>query len=212
MVLLITGAEELPRSPVRVPWVRVPGEGVVIMAVLCAVGCADKGITLGPGLARATSAAGGKEASSFGPTIGVRMGAGAGTGVMASADLQPFRVQNPVRDEAHRILFAMPMLALGNRDLYVAGGLGLGFFYFTGKDCICGLDAGLALGGSIGLPSIDLRGRRLSAELLWRGAVTSDFELDGSIVGIQLGWPIASGLRPATEARHRSPAKAVEGL
>ena len=163
---------------------------LVLITVCAAVGCAGKGITAGPGLAIAKSSAGGGSNTSVGLVAGLRFGVGSGSGLITSLDLQPFRVQNPARDEAHRILFLIPMLRLGNERFFVAGGLGSANFHFTGADCICGHDGGLALGLSLGTDGVRLGETPLSVEVFWRGGVTSDFELEGSLMGLQLGWQI----------------------
>ncbi len=166
---------------------------LAVVVLAGTAGCAGRGVTVGPGLAQATSSAGGRAESALGPIVSLRAGVGEGIGFATSLDLQPFRVRNPARDEAHRILYLMPMLSLGNGEVFVLGGLGLGVFHFTGADCVCGPDAGPAVGASLGLASLDVRGTPVSVEVLWREAVTGDSELNGRILGIQVGWPISGG-------------------
>lgn len=115
-------------------------------------------------------------------TVGLGI-AGAGMRWLLEAEGQPFKVQNPVLDEAFRALYVLAGFQVGLLGLYVRPGVGIGALFFTGEEAFEDTDVGPAVGISAGY-EIPLTG--LAIEGIARWAISSDAELDARLYGIQL--------------------------
>jgi hypothetical protein len=155
-------------------------------------GAAAQGIPFKPGIVFRLGIGGGSggttvadESNTSGGVIGTAgVGiAGAGTRWLLEAEGQPFKVQNPVRDEAFRAVYALASFQVGLLGAYVRPGVGLGALFFTGDDVAEDTDVGPAVGLSAGY-EIPLTG--IAVEAIGRWSISSDAELDARLYGIQL--------------------------
>lgn len=105
-----------------------------------------------------------------------------GTRWLVEAEGQPFRVENPVRDEAFRAVYVLASFQAGLLGLYVRPGVGLAALFFTGDDVAVDNEMGVALGVSGGY-EIPLTGIAIEAIARWSLAIE---ELDARLYGLQL--------------------------
>jgi hypothetical protein len=69
---------------------------------------------------------------------------------LVAAEVQPFRVTNPVRAEAYRVLFAIPSVEVALSELILRVGVGVGLYSYSGADVFVDEDAGFAWGLAAG--------------------------------------------------------------
>jgi hypothetical protein len=104
-----------------------------------------------------------------------------GTRVLVEAEGQPFKVQNPARDEAFRGVYVLGAFQAGLLGLYVRPGAGIGALFFSGEDIAVDNEVGPAVGISAGY-EIPLTGLAIEGIARWCFVE----ELDARLYGIQL--------------------------
>lgn len=170
---------------------RLLGVAAAVMAMASASCAPGRSTTVLAGPAYGST----RVARKSGDGVGVSLGASLlapeeGVGLTGLVQLQPFAVHNPVREEEYRLGLVMPALQLGGvrQGFFVRLGLGAGIFNFTGEDCVCGADLGVAAGAGLGV--VPTAGSRVSVEAFLGTASTSDFELGATMFSLQLGWRV----------------------
>ncbi len=126
-----------------------------------------------------------QEAHALQPVLGARLRSD-GEHIRFGGELAvtPLSVSNPVMGETWRGMTLMPYLQIG-KTVHVRAGLGAAITYYTGNSSTEGpeLSPALAFGAGFEVP-----GRPLSVELNARAFTSSDFELGGKTVSLDVVW------------------------
>lgn len=163
-------------------------EAIMILLVLCCSGCGPH-LTLGGGLARGSISVSEERESAWGPVVSIRAGVPDSSVIqgLLAADLQLFRVVNPVRAEHFRTLLLVPSIQIGSPDIFLRLGLGPALYGWGGDDpAVPGVDSGFAAAMSAGAV-IHTRGQpRWSVEVFGRAGGPATGEMWSGLIGIQM--------------------------
>ena len=156
-------------------------------------------VRVGAGLGLATSEVGGEKSSKVGPVVSATFGSGGKLSVAVQAEYQPFKVANPVKAEAYRVLFVLPSLELrfhtlsddGVAEVNLRGGIGLARFWWSGPEAGVPSENGVALSLSAGLRSHAVLAGRLMGEIGVQSGASSDFSASAGLLSIRVlaVWP-----------------------
>ena len=142
---------------------------------------------LGGGIARGSTEVSQTTNTAWGPALSARLWTPEESlGGLVALDLQPFRVQNPQRDEHFRVLYLQPQVQFRPAPFFVRLGLGAPLYSFGGRDPAGGGELGLSFGAGIGMDVGGMHGRDWSVEAFWRTAAEFTGELESDLIGVQL--------------------------
>jgi hypothetical protein len=146
----------------------------------------------GGGLARGSTIVSNTEAFAWGPVVSARLWTPeVSTGGLLALDLQPFRVQDPVRDEHFRVLYVQPQLQLRPAPFFVRFGAGIPLFCSAGNDPAQACVGGFAVGAGVGIDVSGILRRDWSVEGFWRrggwfGSQEGGFFHEVGLLGVQI--------------------------
>lgn len=101
--------------------------------------------------------------------------------------VQPFQVDNPVRDESFRVVYFLPSLRIHGQHVYARVGAGWARYSWSGPEAFVSSDSGPAFSVALGYELSKPAGVPLSIEAYCRGGVTPGFELGSRLAGVQVG-------------------------
>lgn len=148
-------------------------------------------VGLGTGLAVGGTTVAGESNSTVGPMIHARLALHTSRlfALVLESDIQPFRVENPVRAEAFRSVYLAisPQFTL-SEGVYFRGGFGATVYDWSGDDVFVDSEVGISLGGAAGY-EIVRSSLRLAPEVWvrWGGVPELTSRLFGLRIVVLLG-------------------------
>lgn len=100
-------------------------------------------------------------------------------------EVQPFRVENPLRREAYRAAHLLPSVQVYFGKAYLRGGLGLARLWYSGADVFRAQETNLAYGLSAGYERHSRR-IRPGVEVVGRWTHSPDGELRARLLAVQV--------------------------
>lgn len=154
---------------------------------------------IGGGIGTASLSSGGASASSAGAVFGAQVAIVRSPTSDLTIDVlaQPFRVQNPNRDEAYRatfIMFGWQPGSAGQTRVYGRPALGLVVRPWTGTDVFVASEMSIGLGFAFGVENTRPKGTPLAVE--WFALLSGADELGTTLIGVTVS--VSTARRRAT--------------